>query len=148
MREYGRVRNDVSERLTTKRGNPPPDQSDHHGNQRNFLPLGKSGPPPSPGFEKYWVGGHGAKSTPFFLCMLLFHQTISAFEHRISKTGRYTNVVCCEVKNLHSEQHPGPSAVLSRAYRRWLHCAVVLFFSFLFFFSFHFLTFFPTLWLV
>ena len=57
--------------------------------------------------------------------MLPFHQTISAFERQISKTRRYTNVVCCEVlssgrlttnviccevKILHSEQNPGPSA--------------------------------------
>ena len=27
----------------------------------------------------------------------------------MSKTGRYTNVVCCKVKILHSEQNPGPS---------------------------------------
>ena len=61
--------------------------------------------------------------------MLPFHQTISAFERRFSKTKRYTNViccqvlssgrlaggaasytnvVCCEVKILHSEQNPGP----------------------------------------
>ena len=39
-----------------------------------------------------------------------FHQTISAFERQISKTGRYTNVVCCEVKILHLEENPGPSA--------------------------------------
>ena len=32
------------------------------------------------------------------------------FPAEISKTGRYTNVVCCEVKILHSEQNPGPNA--------------------------------------
>ena len=34
----------------------------------------------------------------------------SAFQRKISKTGRYTNVVCCEVNILHSERTPGPSA--------------------------------------
>ena len=32
------------------------------------------------------------------------------FPAEISKTGRYTNVVCCAVKILCSEQNPGPSA--------------------------------------
>ena len=32
-----------------------------------------------------------------FWCMLYFHQTISAFGRHISKTRRYTNVVCCQV---------------------------------------------------
>ena len=32
------------------------------------------------------------------------------FPAEMSKTGRYTTVVCCEVKLLHSEQNPGPSA--------------------------------------
>ena len=36
--------------------------------------------------------------------------SLSAFQRRITKTGRYINVVCCEVKILHSEQNPGPSA--------------------------------------
>ena len=27
-----------------------------------------------------------------------------------AETGRYTNVVCCEVKILYSEQNPSPSA--------------------------------------
>ena len=33
------------------------------------------------------------------------------FPAEMSKTGRYTNVGCCEVKILHSEQSPGPIAV-------------------------------------
>ena len=32
------------------------------------------------------------------------------FPAEMSKTGRYTNVVCCKVKILNSEQKPGPSA--------------------------------------
>ena len=60
----------------------------------------------------------GANSTPFFWWMLPFYQTIIAFERqvsqdetlykchllrsaKISKMGRYTNGVCCEVKILH-----------------------------------------------
>ena len=35
---------------------------------------------------------------------------VTAFQRKISKTGRYTNVVCCEVKILHSAQNSGPSA--------------------------------------
>ena len=34
------------------------------------------------------------------------------FEHQICKTRRYTNVVGCSVKILHSELFPGSSAVL------------------------------------
>ena len=32
------------------------------------------------------------------------------FLAKISKTGRYMNVVCCKVKTPHSEQSPGPNA--------------------------------------
>ena len=34
----------------------------------------------------------------------------TCFPAEISKTGCYTNVICCEVKILHSEQNPGPNA--------------------------------------
>ena len=34
------------------------------------------------------------------------------FERHICKTRRYTNVVCCSVKILHSELFPSSSAVL------------------------------------
>ena len=34
------------------------------------------------------------------------------FEHQVRKTRRYTNVVGCSVKILHSELFPGSSAVL------------------------------------
>ena len=63
--------------------------------------------PKPPGFGRQWVWGAWRQWRPLFLCLLLFHQTISAFERQISKTGHYTNIVCCEVKILHSEQHPG-----------------------------------------
>ena len=37
------------------------------------------------------------------------------FPTEISKMGCYTNVVCCAVKILHSEQNPGPSEGSSAA---------------------------------
>ena len=42
------------------------------------------------------------------------------FPAEISKTGRYTNVGCCEVKILHSEQNPGPSAAANAVLRSFL----------------------------
>ena len=60
----------------------------------------------------------------------------SAFQRKISKTGRYTNVVCCEVKILHSEQNPGPSAA-PNSFRGERGSVSLLSFLFLF----------PTLWL-
>ena len=42
--------------------------------------------------------------------MLPFHQTIHVLS-QISKTRHNTNVVCCEVKILHSELFPGSSAI-------------------------------------
>ena len=81
------------------------------------------------------VGGHGAKGAPFFWCMLL-HQTISAFEHHINKKGHYTNVVCCEMKILHSEQHPSLSVVPNSFRGEHWYCIL----------SFAFLSLFPTLW--
>ena len=36
---------------------------------------------------------------------------VMSFPAEISKTGCCTNVVCCEVKILHSEHNPGPNAV-------------------------------------
>ena len=53
------------------------------------------------------------------------------FPAEISKMGRYTNVVSCEVKILHSEQNPGPSAA-PNSFRG--ECGTVLFLSFLFLF--------------
>ena len=39
---------------------------------------------PPPGFERKWVGGHGANGAQFFLCMLPFHQTIHALSARLA----------------------------------------------------------------
>ena len=53
------------------------------------------------------------------------------FLAEISKTGRYTNVVCCEVKILHSEQNPSPSAAPNSFWGE--HTPFFLSFLFLFF---------------
>ena len=47
------------------------------------------------------------------------------FPAEISKTGRYTNVVCCAVKILHSEQNPGPSAAPNSFWGERTACLVV-----------------------
>ena len=55
------------------------------GRMRAQFPL-----PHGPGFERYRVGGHrwhGANGAPFFLCMLLFHQTIHALSARLPRQG-------------------------------------------------------------
>ena len=56
------------------------------------------------------------------------------FPAEISKTGRYTNVVCCEVKILHSEQNPGPSAAPNSFWGElrsfFLSCFYLVFFGF------------------
>ena len=67
--------------------------------------------------------------------MLLFRQAIGAFERQISKTRRYANVGCCEVKILHSERNPGPSARPNSFRGQRRYCVL----------SFLFLSFFPTL---
>ena len=64
--------------------------------------------------------------------MLSFHQAISPFERQISKTGFYTNAVCCEVKLLLSERNPGPSAA-PNSFRD--ERVAAFFVSFLFIFS-------------
>ena len=53
------------------------------------------------------------------------------FPAEITKTGRYTNVVCCAVKILHSEQNPGPS-VAPNSFRGERDTAFFLPFLFLF----------------
>ena len=41
-------------------------------------------PPPPPRSKEALVGGHGANSAQFFLCMLPFHQTIHALSARVA----------------------------------------------------------------
>ena len=43
------------------------------------------------------IGDFGSTPGGGGVLILLFHQAISPFERQISKTRRYTNVVCCEV---------------------------------------------------
>ena len=53
------------------------------------------------------------------------------FPARIRKTGRYTNVVCCQVKLLHSEETPGRNAA-PNSFRGERGSAFFLSFLFLF----------------
>ena len=50
--------------------------------------------------------------------IFFMHASLSSndpcFERQICKTGRYTKVICCEVKILHSELFPSSHAVPSK----------------------------------